>query len=323
MAQDIEDRPAGEEVLAELNAILKASSGCESESGLDFTLRGLKPEGEALCSICRSAARAPRKHLCFTCSWRVESRKETNRRIAALEAIVSTFCAEHRVVWNETRQSLARTHKLLGVTHEKIEAMIGVLSHLDVRLNNPVPRLFLLVEAEHPNGWKHPREWLGSQALDKYRLYFVCAATQKTVGPPIKLKVPKEWVRKAAPVIAASLIALQAAAKAGMHVSLDLGGVASVLQIDSRRIEEMLEVVSTILHEGNKGGLLNRLKEKNLSDGDIQQLNGKAYEFLVEKADEQPGWRSSMVPVRIPPSAQVVWVTKEVAQERSYKVVMA
>jgi hypothetical protein len=193
-----------------------------------------------------------------------------------------------------------------------------VLSHLDARLNNPVPRHFLLVKAELPNGWKHPREWLGSKANTMYRLYFVCAATQQAVGPPIKLKVPREWVKKAAPVLAASLLALQAAAKAGLQVSLDLG---AILHIDLKRIDEMLGVVSELLRETDNGALLERLHQKKLTEGDVQQLNGKPYELVVEKAGEQPGWRASMVPVRIPRSAQVLWVTKDVARERKYEVV--
>jgi hypothetical protein len=153
---------------------------------------------------------------------------------------------------------------------------------------------------------------------------FVCPVSQQAVLPPIKLKVAEDWFRKTAPVLAVGLFLLQVGLKAGLNVSLDLDGTTKELfHVSSEQIRQVLEELSAILKECGDGGLLDRLRAQQLSEDNVRELNGDAYELVVEKACEQNGWRSQMEPVRVPPRSKVFWVAKAVAADPKYEIVKA
>jgi hypothetical protein len=90
------------------------------------------------------------------------------------------------------------------------------------------------------------------------------------------------------------------------------------------------EKLSSILKESGDGGLLDRLRtggdcgsNAGLSDEDVRELSGDAYELVIEKACEQDGWRSQMAPVRVPPSPKVFWVATSIADHPQYAIVKA
>ena len=79
-----------------------------------------------------------------------------------------------------------------------------------------------------------------------------------------------------------------------------------------------MEAVSEILTEVGSSDVLVRLRRnEELNSGDICQLNGDAYELIVEAAGEERGWRDRMEPVRKDGSPQIVWVSKEVVSDTS------
>jgi hypothetical protein len=220
----------------------------------------------------------------------------------------------------------------LDVVITSLDSLLPFLAHLDLRLNNEIPRTFLLVPADIKSGWQHPRSWLRSNVQKKYYLFFVCPASRQVVSPPIKLKVAQDWFRKAAPVLASGLFLLQVGLKAGLNVSLGLDGTAGELfHVSSDHMLQMLEELSAILKECGDDGLLDRLRSggngvgssSTLSDKDVRELSGDAYELVRARAKEQDGWRSQMEPVRLPPSPKVFWVAKSVAQESKYETVKA
>lgn len=128
----------------------------------------------------------------------------------------------------------------------KLDAALHVLAQLDRRINNEVPRLFILLPADLKSGWKRPKSWLRSKALTKFNLFFVCAVSFKPVAPPIKLSVARDWVQKAAPVLAHALWLLQLSMKVGLNVNVTLFDVASDIssfscEIMSSNIAEMFQ----------------------------------------------------------------------------------
>jgi serine/threonine protein kinase len=303
-------RPSGENVLRTLKAILdecSPSSGRRPQSNSTSSFDG---DATDVCSTCRTFNCVPQHSICVLCLCREDIRKEFARLDPQL---------------NVMRQQL-------DAVIERIDAALPVLAHLDRRLNNEIPRTFLLVPADIKSGWKNPRSWLRSRALKKYYLFFVCPVSEQVVSPPIKLEVAKDWFRKAAPVLASGLFLLQVGMKAGLNVSLDLDGTANeMFRVSSDHVRQILEELSSILTECGNGGLMDRLRSgggdsgssAGLSDEDVQELSGDAYELVVEKACEQGGWRSHMEPVRLPPSLKVFWVAKSVAQDPKYAIVRA
>lgn len=217
----------------------------------------------------------------------------------------------------------ASTIKDIAETSTKIDNMIRVLAHLDRRVNHRVPRMFVLVPADKKSLIKDPKEWFLDMTHKKYYLFFVCAATRKAVSSPVKLTVPKEWIRMIAPVLAISLCLVQIASEV-VRVTVPLKDATKhVLDISSKAVENMQEGLSALFADRDHTGLVDRLRTKKLTAHDVEELNGAAYEIVVEKADDpnQRGWRLEMEPVRIPPDERVFWVSKAEAADPMYEVV--
>ena len=141
----------------------------------------------------------------------------------------------------------------------------------------------------------------------------------KAIKPPVPMIVTKCWIEKVAPVLAMSLYLLHAGLKPGDGIDLDYGGTPARLKLDSAKLAAILESVSEFLTEtGSSCDMLGRLRRSEELDAeDIRQLNGDAYELVVEMAGEDRGWRDRMEPVRKNGSPQIFWVSKDVACETS------
>jgi serine/threonine protein kinase len=224
-------------------------------------------------------------------------------------------------VHSEQRKGFATTQahldKGLSATDAKLSKMIPVLLRLDVRLNNSVPRLFVLVPAELKNGWVHPRAWLHSKIQNKFCLYFVCSHSFRAVMPPIKLHVSKVWVEKIAPTLAVSLVLMQIAGKAVTGIDFQVDGMAKMMfKIGTDKIKLMLDEVKEILVEQNDRDLLERIQPgSKLSERDVQRLNGDAFELVVEKALDQREWYRSMKAVKRKGDVSTLWVLEEYAND--------
>jgi hypothetical protein len=225
--------------------------------------------------------------------------------------------------------TVEKTHQLSVETNEmikRIEESIPILIHLDVRFNNPVPRLFLLVPADVVDVLTEKRSFphiVRSLGTTEYYLQFICAVTLKRVDPPVKLLAKKGWVRAIAPVLAWSLFILQVSLKVGLNLSLGLDGLAAEINIMSSDLASMLREVSDILNETGHIGLVDRIKSNQLTEGDCRELCGEAYELVAKEANDpkQNGWKKNMVPVYMPPSSKVMWVMNDVARNPKYRVV--
>jgi hypothetical protein len=146
----------------------------------------------------------------------------------------------------------------------------------------------------------------------------------KAIASPLPIIVTKRWVEKVAPVLAMSLVLLQRGLKP--DVGIDVGFRDSGLRLNLTRtgITEMLDLVGNILMETGSSDFLVRLRRNLVFDAlDINQLNGEAYELIVERAFEETGWRDCMEPVTKNGSPQIFWVSRDVAYDtgNGYEIV--
>jgi serine/threonine protein kinase len=336
-------RPSGDDVLTSLKAILDECSPSSDRLRVGSTIGGkgasTSSGGANVCSTCRTFNSVPLHSICALCLCREDIRKGFSDMVSISMNQSSSGGPAMEELSNKIVKDLGKKldpklndmrQQLDGVI-TRIDVALPVLAHLDRRLNNQVPRTFVLLPADILNGWQHPRSWLRSNVQRKYYLFFVCPVSQQVVSPPVKLKVAKDWFRKAAPVLASGLFLLQVGLKAGLNVSLDLDGTASELfHVSSDHMRQVLDELSGILKECGDDGLLERLRSGGgsgggsspaLSDRDVRELSGDAYELVIEKACEQNGWRSQMEPVRMPPSPKVFWVAKSIANGPKYEIV--
>ena len=207
--------------------------------------------------------------------------------------------------------------RALAATDAKFDASLPILSRLDIRLNNAVPRLFIIVPLAMKSVLKEPKTWLRRHYRTRYCVYFVCIHSMKVIKPPVPIIVTKWWLEKVAPVLAMSLYLLQFGLQPGDGLDLDYGGTPVRLKLDSTKLADILESASEILTETGSSDVLGRLRRgENLSAENICQLNGDAYELMVEKAGEDRSWRDHMEPVRKNCSSpQIFWVSKDVASD--------
>jgi Protein kinase domain len=327
MNRDVEHRPKGEQLLKDLQSISESFYSTEDLKRLDCLRGKTDSKSSQKCAICRSAPTVQSCTLCARCSLDEMARNVISR---AMEDNMAELAAISKQLMEEQSKGFAcLSLQVKGVStqvhcvEEKIDMMLPVLAHMDVRLNNQVPRMFVLLPADIVSGWKHPKSWLRSMVQKKFYLYFYCPVAKETVSPPIELSVAKDWVRKVAPVLATGLFLVQIALKVGLQVSLDLDGSTKkkMFELTSDHIREMVDELSALLNETGHAGLLDRLATGELKVEDVQELNGHAYELVLEKACEQDGWRSQMEPVRIPPNPKVFWVSKAASADPKYAIV--
>ena len=290
-----DDRPLGDAVMAKLVSILSQCGSHNNDvdssinTGNQVTSSLENPNGK--CKFCRTFPPVSLQDVCAVC----QSAQERRARL-------SFRC--------ETSRQLDATHPFL--------------IHLDIRLKNPVPRLFLLVPFAMKTAMKSPRTWLRKEHRTRYNLYFVCMHSMKAVEPPLPILVTKRWVEKVAPVLATSLVLLQLGLKPDVGIDVGFRGTGLRLKLTSTKITELLDSVGNILMETGSFDFLVRLRRNLVLDPlDTNQLNDEAYELIVERACEERGWRDRMEPVRKNGSPQICWVSKEVASNTSneYEIV--
>jgi hypothetical protein len=214
------------------------------------------------------------------------------------------------------KQNLDPLAHEIGDIGKTIASANQVLAHLDRRFINEVPRQFLIIPADHQRFLEHPRSWLRRKGFTKYYLFFVCEVSHEVISPPIKLRVAKEWVQALAPVLADVLCLLQIAMKVGLNISLELYESASpkfTVEVTPLNIAEMLQEVSAMIDKTSDP----------VQPHHSQRLGDEAYELVRERALEDKEWRLHMEPVRKPPGAEVVWVSKTVALDTAlgYEIV--
>jgi serine/threonine protein kinase len=302
-------RPHGADILDILQKIWRTCVMAEEEdeplkkvSSLDVSSPIVAHEGST-CSRCRTFVVLAGQSTCALCKSLEEERGNIT---SVLEEMVFSL--------NSLRIENRSLHSNISA---KLDSMMPVLSSLDVRLNSPIPRLFVLVPADLQNGRQHPRSWLRSKFRTKYHLFFVCAHSYEVVSPPLKFTVSHAWVDKIAPALGVSLILLQIAGKVITGLDFQAGDVGmAALQLSSTELGEMLDTVMSILEGTADLDLLERVRSgQELCDSDVQKLNGDALEMVKEKAREQRGWRVAMEPVKVKDDARIFWVSKAVAEE--------
>jgi hypothetical protein len=214
-------------------------------------------------------------------------------------------------------------HKKIDSRNVTMDSVTAVLARMDLN-STPVPRLFILVPADKATA-KNPKSWIKSCFTDKYYLYFVCAATYSVIKSPVKVRDPRGWFNRVAPLLALSLYAIKIGAKVGLSLDLDLEGTASdllKLQILSEEIQGMLDAcLREVVGAQRSPELLDRFKKNKLTQVDVEELYRDPYQLVAEEAQRQGqcAWRSSMEPVRKRSSAEILWVSKEVAEDPKYE----
>ena len=136
----------------------------------------------------------------------------------------------------------------------------------------------------------------------------------KAIEPPPSIIVTKCWVDCSCHKPIPSALR----PKAGCLYYFWLSRIWGNAEIDDTSIAEILEAVGDILKESSSFDFLVRLRSNMVLDAeDINQLNGDAYELIVETAGGESGWRKCMEPVTKNGSPQIFWVSRDVSYDTS------
>jgi hypothetical protein len=122
----------------------------------------------------------------------------------------------------------------------KLDSILLVLAELDGKFSNEIPKLFIMYPENLKDCWTEPLSWINTinvgnkaksfwkqtkslvtrKVANIYYFQFVCAHSFKAIGPPLKIKIAKEWVEKIAPVLALSLSLLNLAVQGTINVKI-------------------------------------------------------------------------------------------------------
>jgi serine/threonine protein kinase len=322
---DHEDIPHGKDVLNELEAIrrscLAEENGNPSSTNASTASFVQEPEAgkQQVCDRCQSFPIVSGGSTCRMC-WDAEQQRTDIRGMRhEILLLLQTLGAESKATGTVLKTILQGVQR----TSSHVQTISSVLGDLDMRISNPIPRLFFVVPAERKNALLHPKEYLHRSIATKYYLYFVCAHTKRPVDAPIKIHMTKGWVQKVAPVLAVSLHLLRCALSV-LGLQVNLQGV--FFQLSEGAVDDMLTEVATIIKDsGSHSDLLSHLAHRTLpfDVADVPELSGDVYDHLIEKATEQREWRQYMEPVRTESNAATLWVTKEVAEDARHGYIKA
>lgn len=157
------------------------------------------------------------------------------------------YCSDMDKIMNSLKQlersqeiGFTKNQSLLKGLHSKMPGAMEVVSKLDMKWSNAIPRLFVILRAERKKGF-NARSHLRSLVQTKYHLYFVCADSLQAVSPPLKLLVGQQWLRKIAPLLSVSLKVLTMASKAVTGIPIDLDTLLGEMDLDCEKLKELLE----------------------------------------------------------------------------------
>ena len=288
LAEEPDDRPDGVDVMNGLKFILEQVEGVD----LPISFRAIAPHG--LCSRCRTYPAVANERICSLCT--------------ILEKLALTD------------DKLTNIHSTVLMTNNRLQGAMSILTRMDVKLLDSIPRLFVLLPGNRSRGVMDPMAWLRHKLEDTYHLYFVCAYSMQAVSAPIIIKKGKTWVKQAARLVGLSLTLLS---MYGIPIFMpDANDESQLLQ---EHLDAMLEQVKLFIEEASSTPeedllLLHSLeKQQQVSPDQIARLNATAQEHLTVLAEKQSLWATKMVPVVINNCVQ--WVLKDVATSNNLAIV--
>jgi serine/threonine protein kinase len=335
MAEDMEDRPIGEDVLEKLQFIW---TECTREEGkMDAAAEHsdlpptpeLESEEETHITACRSCRRKnidcqrveEGDYLCTAICWGTyHAAKLANDRFARQSQVNHDILVQHLSAF---RKETGENFQVLG---GKVDAILPSLSRLEADAFQRIPRLFVIMPRQVGKGLPDRVNWLSSMTAQRLNMYFVCAHSHRAISKPIKLKVTHKWVAIIGPALVFSLKFLSIA---GLGIDLGLGELVNnalhlTQGISAEQIEDMQEAAEKAMQKStaNSGkddsGIVKRIHSGKLTDNDVQRINSDALKLVEEKAMENRQWEKEMVQVRLKDSTTTLWVMKEYAKLPEY-----
>ncbi len=152
--QLIENRPDGQDVINRLQVIF------DNVHGGEIRLKHVENVTGNDCERCLSLEKYLDKNICWCCF----------------------MIDQMNHIGNEVSISNDRIEKMrldIGQLKPMVTSIMDVLSGLDSRFTNAIPRLFLLVPVERQKFKEKPKSWCRSLFQNKYDLYFICAIFPK------------------------------------------------------------------------------------------------------------------------------------------------
>jgi serine/threonine protein kinase len=296
MSELIEDRPTGDEAIGRLALILQADSNVD-EGLPDPGNSSASVLGTSLCRRCRTYPKYPNNENCPFC---IMIDKQN------LTIIKQDITNDMQKVTNDKQFDLeGKLDKIIN----KLDEILPVLTALDAKFNNPIPRLFFLYPAEKKKVWKNPKSWLNSKMVEKYHLHFVCAHSFQAINPPLKIGITKEWLVRAAPVLAVSLYLMSMALKGTANITIDVTDAAKKLfKIGKDDLQVMIKQAFAVLDERTAIDLKSNLDKNNY----VNVLSSTAYDVITKLATEQNKWKENMKQVKQKTSVATLWVAKSI-----------
>ncbi|KAL7565906.1 hypothetical protein ACA910_021491 [Epithemia clementina (nom. ined.)] len=320
MSTDPMERPRGEQIIRVLQTIHRECMECEGESTNTTANQGLLSD-----SLLPSSQEAGLLMTCDACKEHNCCRVSEDGYFFCVASCWKTVQANKFVTEEYSKQSeiAEQQNKILELLSETI---LPSLSRLEAKAIHPIPRLFIIVPRRrdsHTNIFKTSKRWLLGRVQQRLHLHFVCAHSAEPVGPPIKLAVTREWVRKVAPALVLSLRVLSLVS-ATVISGLGLDGVGQSVY-DSIQMEHVIGIADDLeemLRDDGDAAIVNRIKSDQLNDDDIKRLNMDCLGLVAERAMRNPGWKEELVRVRRKDEACVLWVKKQYAVLPEYEPIV-
>ena len=199
-----------------------------------------------------------------------------------------------------------------------IQRVLGGLAYLATNSVKECPTVVWLVPADYTGGntLKSWKEYFKRFTHTKYNLYFVCQHSYEVVSTTVAITVQKEWLKKAAPVLALGMILLKAAlAISGLPaLPFPIPGLSQKDQIAFNEdfVNGLLDDATIQLLEEFKAACAQGSALPNSESPQLLALSGPSYDVIAKKAtnNERKQWsfKMSCVPNK---QGKMIWVKNE------------
>jgi len=227
----------------------------------------------------------------------------------------------------EVKKSLLDHMETLRTVEDGVARAQGVLNFLATGDSIPCPKLVWLVPCE--TDCNTLISLLKIPVMSSWKLFFVCEKSYKLANPdsPIKLELHRQWLRNFAPILKASLVALEiAGAVKGLTVPPTFRKTTDEFM---RRYDSMLTVVmneqslKAVTDPANESqaykaiGTLTETKNwKNVAQ--MKLLTGESYRFfseIVNEPERRKKWEPLMKIEKV--QGRLVWVAKDASGRKT------
>jgi hypothetical protein len=301
-------RPNGTKILRELRSIHDECERDQQHSTVQVDVKDTSLLVESVCRNCKSPSKECANldgipfSICKDCIEEDANFAALGHLTRMIHDLRESVDQNHETMLSSIEQKHEENMRAHRITQQEVVKTSKAVSKLCCKvMKTRCPRLFVLVDSSVKDIRKVPlaatKSWFLRKGLRSYNLSFFCEYSGELVDAPVKIRVGRDWLQKAAPYIIFSMKALAVCGKVATGIDLDFTDYVRSGGLTDPNFSEMCE---------NLVDSANMLIPGSQSLDDQDKISDDVVDLIEEKAEENRLWAQKMT--RILAGGKYFWV---------------